>query len=142
MVALVSCSCSWFFVCCFFVKQKAAYEMRISDWSSDVCSSDLAFAAGLDVGLDLRALKAFDCGGNLLVAAPRRALAGDAHIVVRREGEGLRWCFAGVDLLDHQRGDIDEDILVVDRRNLSVGSAHRDLNPPVAEPESLRAPAL
>src|SRR3546814_10215504 len=26
----------------FFVKQKTAYEMRISDWSSDVCSSDLA----------------------------------------------------------------------------------------------------
>src|SRR3546814_7590008 len=26
---------------CFFLKQKTAYEMRISDWSSDVCSSDL-----------------------------------------------------------------------------------------------------
>src|SRR3546814_3037599 len=30
----------------FFFKQKTAYEMRISDWSSDVCSSDLG-AAGL-----------------------------------------------------------------------------------------------
>src|SRR3546814_15072685 len=33
-----------FFVLCvviFFFKQKTAYEMRISDWSSDVCSSDL-----------------------------------------------------------------------------------------------------
>src|SRR3546814_4995573 len=36
-----------FCVCCiefcffFFFKQKTAYEMRISDWSSDVCSSDL-----------------------------------------------------------------------------------------------------
>src|SRR3546814_8245623 len=28
----------------FFFKQKTAYEMRISDWSSDVCSSDLAIA--------------------------------------------------------------------------------------------------
>src|SRR3546814_3010002 len=28
-------------VCFFFFKQKTAYEMRISDWSSDVCSSDL-----------------------------------------------------------------------------------------------------
>src|SRR3546814_10595871 len=26
---------------CFFFKQKTAYEMLISDWSSDVCSSDL-----------------------------------------------------------------------------------------------------
>src|SRR3546814_3812058 len=34
----------------FFFKQKTAYEMRISDWSSDVCSSDLllrAFAGAL-----------------------------------------------------------------------------------------------
>src|SRR3546814_18638582 len=29
----------------FFFKQKTAYEMRISDWSSDVCSSDLQVAA-------------------------------------------------------------------------------------------------
>src|SRR3546814_14900737 len=29
----------------FFFKQKTAYEMRISDWSSDVCSSDLCRAA-------------------------------------------------------------------------------------------------
>src|SRR3546814_8547070 len=45
--------CFYFFVACdirdfllififfFFFKQKTAYEMRISDWSSDVCSSDL-----------------------------------------------------------------------------------------------------
>src|SRR3546814_8206993 len=37
---------SWYVVCSlcslfFFFKQKTAYEMRISDWSSDVCSSDL-----------------------------------------------------------------------------------------------------
>src|SRR3546814_6860627 len=34
--------------CVFFfcVKQKTAYEMRISDWSSDVCSSDLGFGPG------------------------------------------------------------------------------------------------
>src|SRR3546814_15669759 len=32
-------------LCCFFFfKQKTAYEMRISDWSSDVCSSDIGTA--------------------------------------------------------------------------------------------------
>src|SRR3546814_441961 len=31
----------------FFFKQKTAYEMRISDWSSDVCSSDLASASAV-----------------------------------------------------------------------------------------------
>src|SRR3546814_1472920 len=30
----------------FFFKQKTAYEMRISDWSSDVCSSDLRIVVG------------------------------------------------------------------------------------------------
>src|SRR3546814_5518519 len=30
----------------FFFKQKTAYEMRISDWSSDVCSSDLGVGTG------------------------------------------------------------------------------------------------
>src|SRR3546814_5790364 len=30
----------------FFFKQKTAYEMRISDWSSDVCSSDLGCGTG------------------------------------------------------------------------------------------------
>src|SRR3546814_3351682 len=34
----------------FFVKQKTAYEMRISDWSSDVCSSDLAIGLHRDFG--------------------------------------------------------------------------------------------
>src|SRR3546814_4541278 len=33
-----------FIVIVFFFKQKTAYEMRISDWSSDVCSSDLVGA--------------------------------------------------------------------------------------------------
>src|SRR3546814_7560942 len=36
----------------FFFKQKTAYEMRISDWSSDVCSSDLL--AALDAGCRLQ----------------------------------------------------------------------------------------
>src|SRR3546814_4342842 len=42
----------WFAV--FFFKQNTAYEMRISDWSSDVCSSDLVrhpAVAGLDIAV-------------------------------------------------------------------------------------------
>src|SRR3546814_3363094 len=51
-----------FVSCFFFFKQKTAYEMRISDWSSDVCSSDLAetgndaedadVAQGLGISID------------------------------------------------------------------------------------------
>src|SRR3546814_3723227 len=49
-------SCMFVFDVVFFFlfKQKTAYEMRISDWSSDVCSSDLGsaqFLAILDEGL-------------------------------------------------------------------------------------------
>src|SRR3546814_6566541 len=39
----------------FFFKQKTAYEMRISDWSSDVCSSDLE---------DTKNVDAFSCWRN------------------------------------------------------------------------------
>src|SRR3546814_2699478 len=37
MLFMISSNLIWYF----FFKQKAAYEMRICDWSSDVCSSDL-----------------------------------------------------------------------------------------------------
>src|SRR3546814_6056792 len=43
VLLLLLFSCFVFF---FFFKQKTAYEMRISDWSSDVCSSDLRDADG------------------------------------------------------------------------------------------------
>src|SRR3546814_4740648 len=42
-----------YFFLFFFFKQKTAYEMRISDWSSDVCSSDLASLFKLGVRLTL-----------------------------------------------------------------------------------------
>src|SRR3546814_13559026 len=47
---------------CFFFKQKTAYEMRISDWSSDVCSSDLwatpaGFVPAQDQGYALAAIQ-------------------------------------------------------------------------------------
>src|SRR3546814_4467808 len=45
---LVGDTINFFFVCFFFFKQKTAYEMRISDWSSDVCSSDLHATAVVD----------------------------------------------------------------------------------------------
>src|SRR3546814_5498144 len=45
LLVLCFCSCVIVLVFFFFFKQKTAYEMRISDWSSDVCSSDLIAAA-------------------------------------------------------------------------------------------------
>src|SRR3546814_2116091 len=59
--------------CFFFFKQKTAYEMRISDWSSDVCSSDLRHV-----------VVAADCrhAGNKLAGGRRRAL-GDRRAALR-----------------------------------------------------------
>src|SRR3546814_7367122 len=69
----------------FFFKQKTAYEMRISDWSSDVCSSDLEqiefgeplrlFHVAVDLaGLETRALEALVqlAHGRLAVAEDDR----------------------------------------------------------------------
>src|SRR3546814_8973170 len=44
-------------MCFFFFKQKTAYEMRISDWSSDVCSSDLRQNRPGDRVMDVRPIK-------------------------------------------------------------------------------------
>src|SRR3546814_9973007 len=50
----------------FFFKQKTAYEMRISDWSSDVCSSDLC----LDEAVEPRRLARGDAGGGCAFREP------------------------------------------------------------------------
>src|SRR3546814_3102123 len=76
-------------LCCFFFfKQKTAYELRISDWSSDVCSSDLssrpngragrALFSGGSIGVRDRfhRLYAFGRGGNDLAKA-REEFAGE-----------------------------------------------------------------
>src|SRR3546814_116987 len=57
----------------FFFKQKTAYEMRISDWSSDVCSSDL--------GIGLKEI------GGLAVAVGRHLFQDLVRIIQRRRHE-------------------------------------------------------
>src|SRR3546814_3343198 len=77
-----SVSCFFFF----FFKQKTAYEMRISDWSSDVCSSDLMNAEALALsqrfGLDLeKTLEVLNgttaYNGQLQLNWTNKTLAGD-----------------------------------------------------------------
>src|SRR3546814_10591625 len=62
----------------FFFKQKTAYEMRISDWSSDVCSSDLHRQA--DAGV---------AGGRLHDRAAGLQLAGAFGILDHRERDAI-----------------------------------------------------
>src|SRR3546814_4459352 len=44
----------------FFFKQKTAYEMRISDWSSDVCSSDLRLRTAVAGLIERRGIELLD----------------------------------------------------------------------------------
>src|SRR3546814_4335085 len=64
----------------FFFKQKTAYEMRISDWSSDVCSSDLLLAGERDAALEelarLRGWADQRGAGRLLIEVNILAAAG------------------------------------------------------------------
>src|SRR3546814_1881164 len=76
----------------FFFKQKTAYEMRISDWSSDVCSSDLPFAANrLAMIADVPSRLLLD--GDALVANWRwlAAKSGQARCgaAIKADGYGL-----------------------------------------------------
>src|SRR3546814_19654680 len=65
----------------FLFKQKTAYEMRISDWSSDVCSSDLATTSAPPLGRSRRALLHREdsrAAADLLLRSPARGAAAAA----------------------------------------------------------------
>src|SRR3546814_2645799 len=82
------------FIFFFFFKQKTAYEMRISDWSSDVCSSDLASPTR-------QATLSREC----------RSLSGREKVVIKRlavknmKGESIVQC----SLIQHFRPGSDFD---------------------------------
>src|SRR3546814_5209740 len=66
----------------FFFKQKTAYEMRISDWSSDVCSSDLArFARATGRGAAMAAAGLMASGAAL--AEPLQSIGeGEGEVAI------------------------------------------------------------
>src|SRR3546814_9173820 len=100
----------------FFFKQKTAYEMRISDWNSDVCSSEL----------DLRAL-----GAN----GVDREAEGEPHRIVR-DGLQERDHLARVDEGEGPGEDIDTAATSAGTRHLEIGDVGRllrEARPVIAE---------
>src|SRR3546814_4449575 len=74
--------------CVFFFKQKTAYEMRISDWSSDVCSSDLV--GEKPVGVRLQALEfvsLYDPGGFSFAQCQPPRDGGRRRALIARDHE-------------------------------------------------------
>src|SRR3546814_9143272 len=68
----------------FFFKVKTAYEMRISDWSSDVCSSDLSSILAGDLDRCWRSIFVFAC--TKLSGALKSALSiGSSNVIKIRQ---------------------------------------------------------
>src|SRR3546814_1743959 len=123
----VLCAFIYCYVCFFFFfKQKTAYEMRISDWSSDVCSSDLHARVdeetartngGVEHGADKRA------GEGSAQGARGRGVDGVA--VVERRGidvvhDAERGDAAGRVVRDVLGGDADDPTSAIGE----IGRAH------------------
>src|SRR3546814_7102025 len=68
----------------FFFKQKTAYEMRISDWSSDVCSSDL-FNCGIDMAVVV-------AEGDVAEVTAALEAAGETVFRVGHIADGAKGC--------------------------------------------------
>src|SRR3546814_17800469 len=114
----------------FFFKQKTAYEVRISDWSSDVCSSDLIEEGG-GAGFEFRAL--------LVVGHDAGAREVDAALFVqhvrvdRRRGAGggaeQHHHTARLQALERAVEGVVADCVIAPRPALAVAQILHALNP-------------
>src|SRR3546814_9879964 len=120
------CVCFYFF----FFKQKTAYEMRISDWSSDVCSSDLRDHAFEHVDREhaerkCLALRAQCIGGADVAAADRAQIDAaaqppdqlPAHQIAEQISEQRL-----DDQIDHARGSSDDMCRIMPQARLCAAS--------------------
>src|SRR3546814_1096513 len=112
----------------FFFKQKTAYEMRISDWSSDVCSSDLAVSAAnaLDALIPTIVQKISDDanGGSVFTTVSEIGLVQDAANII----SGLDWRLsqAGAAQVFNElsSAEIYGSLAAIEQNSAQIGSAH------------------
>src|SRR3546814_2947044 len=112
----------------FFFKQKTAYEMRISDWSSDVCSSDLHKLGLVDPvhRVSQRRFAGFLWQDTAELIAPRPE---DAMILQRAQRHGI---YDGLTVPAHLPGEAhgsvsfawDADGMARDRKSTRLNSSH------------------
>src|SRR3546814_3558025 len=102
----------------FFFKQKTAYEMRISDWSSDVCSSDLEPLAGEPVE-DGAAASEMPAAG-----APLRVPAGSVLLAQVQGGDGPPSLEVGDSIQPFENFAHEAYRLEQDRKSTRLNSSH------------------
>src|SRR3546814_15450657 len=104
----------------FFFKQKTAYEMRISDWSSDVCSSDLP-KRGVPMSVVPLRTEARSRGVRMLRTALGVSVAGwlddPATIEVMLNPDGRLW----IDRLGEGVSDSGERLAAADGERVRAG---------------------
>src|SRR3546814_3709984 len=115
---------------CFFFEQKTAYEVRISDWSSDVCSSDLIESERKTREAERLEQEALlkDAVGGIVAAANAGDLAQRIDTsriegVMRELGEGVNQLLGTV---ERALGDLGTMLhkLAEDRKSTRLNSSH------------------
>src|SRR3546814_1595936 len=95
----------------FLIKQKTAYEMRISDWSSDVCSSDL-FAEPVAVLVEQRGASGRGVVGDLDEIAELVAELHEHAVLLAGQAATAVLLAAVLLAAGHHRAQAEEDVVV------------------------------
>src|SRR3546814_3094830 len=110
----------------FFFKQKTAYEMRISDWSSDVCSSDLTERERSHI--DIVALAIAGRSREALKAALTHSDRWPRDVVILSLPLGAFGLFAFSGMADHDQARVDlcqrHAAHFTDRKSTRLNSSH------------------
>src|SRR3546814_1303411 len=113
----------------FFFKQKTAYEMRISDWSSDVCSSDLDASEVVTVvknGQPLASVLSFFFRDEVLPYYGGGCRAARVHAA----NDFMYWavmrraCESGRRVFDFGRSKVGTGSYALDRKSTRLNSSH------------------
>src|SRR3546814_9870541 len=117
----------FFFILFFFFNQKTAYEMRISDWSSDVCSSDLLLLRLVPLAALPEAVGPF---GHQRRLAGERAIARDRAVDAARERDVIIDTFGDVGghpqrmAIGRGQGAVVDERHIADRKSTRLNSSH------------------
>src|SRR3546814_8161626 len=115
-------------MCFFFFKHKTAYEMRISDWSSDVCSSDLWVRAGK--GPVLMELKTYRYRGHSM-SDPAKYRSREEVQAVRDKSDSIEH----LKKLMTDAGISEDKFKVIDKEIRAIVAESADFAESAPEPE-------